>query len=506
MNSILKPRIFFALEILLLLSIIFVVLLPLSPSDQSLPSRDSGVFLYAGWRVLHGAIPYLQIWDHKTPVIYYLDAIGLWLTPDSTWGVWLVEVVSLGVATLAGYLLLKKLYGLFPAIFISFLWLFSAFYLMAGGNLTTEYALPFQFLLLWLFYKAENQPKYGWYGMALGAITSLLFFTRQNAIAIPLAIGIYLLVSRIYQRKFRSLLNDSVAILVGGLVMTGIIVGYYASKGALNAFWETAFIYNFAYVDEKVTADRFNALIQGLNQLENVGMVQIAFLGWAAALALLCFKKERIQVMSHPVLWMVVIALPLELWLVSIGGRPRIPYFLVLLPVLSILAGFTIWLVFDSLLKDIPLYAGAIILLILVFSLGSVFSADYLEILSSLAQPSGDSAIVSYIQNNSAPSDFVLMWGAEAAYNFAARRASPTRFVYQTPLYNEKNKLIVKEFLQDILKNKPKLIVLRSDDRFSDIRFGYRDDQTSNLMDQVKGLYGTVNPVGDWKVYQYTGQ
>jgi len=184
MNSSLKAHLFFALELVLLFCIVFAVLLPYSPVGQGLPSRDSGVFLYAGWRVLHGEVPYLQVWDHKPPVIYYLDAFGLWLTPDTVWGVWLVEVVSLGLAALTGYALLKRLYGLFPAVFISFLWLFSAIYLMAGGNLTTEYALPFQFSVLWFFYKAENESHYGWHGFILGAITGLLFFTRQNAVAI----------------------------------------------------------------------------------------------------------------------------------------------------------------------------------------------------------------------------------------------------------------------------------------------------------------------------------
>ena len=255
MNSTIKTRVFFLLEFLLLLVIILAVLVPFSPIVPSVPSRDSGVFLYTGWRVLHGEIPYTQIWDHKPPIIYYLDAFGLWLTPGSVWGVWLVEVISLCTATLAGYAIIKRLYGIFPAIFLSFLWLFSTFYLLAGGNLTTEYVLPFQFLLLWFFYCAENESQYGWYGILLGAITALLFFTRQNAIAIPIAIGIYIFASRIYQQNFRRLANDSLVILIGGLVVTAIIVGYFAINGALPAFWDTAFLYNFGYVAERNNAD-----------------------------------------------------------------------------------------------------------------------------------------------------------------------------------------------------------------------------------------------------------
>lgn len=503
----LKARIFTALELLLLLAIVFAVLLPFSPvNSQSVPSRDSGVFLYTGWRVLHGEIPYLQIWDHKPPIIYYLDALGLLLTPDSIWGVWWVEVASLGLAAAIGYFLFKRLYGLLPAIFVSFLWLFSALYLLVGGNLTTEYVLPFQFALLWLFYQAESANHYGWRGFALGAVTALLFFTRQNAIAIAIGIGLYLLISRISRREFHRLLDDSLPILAGGLLVTAGIVGYFASKGALPAFWDVAFRYNFAYADERGPLDQLNAIIQGLNQLENIGLAQIAMLGWGAALMLLTFKQSRIASEFHSLLWVAVIALPLELWLVSIGGRPRIPYFTVLLPVFSIFAGFTVWLLFDSLLKDIPRLAAVGLLLMMIASLGAVLAADYQEIFAFYTQPSGDADLIAYIQQNTSPQDTVLMWGAETAYNFMARRASPTRFAYQYALYKGYGgKPYVSEFLNDILTHRPRLIVLIAGDKLSDFRFGYRDNQVGALMDQVKDRYSPTLQVGGWQIYTDTG-
>jgi hypothetical protein len=507
---------FVALEILLLLSLVLTVLVPSSPATQTYPltSRDSGVFLYVGWRVLNGAIPYLQVWDHKPPVIYYLNALGLALTPNSTWGVWGVEVVSLMIAAAFGYYLFKRLYGLFPAIFISFLWIFSAFFLLSGGNLTTEYALPFQFALLWLFYRAENQPRYirtagyGWYGFALGAVTSLLFFTRQNEMAIAIAIGLYLLISRLGQRDFRRFAADALPILAGGLAVTAIIVGYLAVKGAFPAFWDTAFIYNFFYAEERGPDDRINAIIQGMNQLENVGMTQLGFWGWGAALALLIFKKERIPEHMRSLLWMAAIALPIELWMVSLGGRPRIPYYLAFLPVFSVFAGFTAWMVFDSVFKDVPRVAGAALVMVMVVALGLAFRADYYELSRYYAGQVGDNELPAYIESNTSPQDTVLMWGAETSYNFYTRRASPTRFSYQYALYKGYGgKSYATEFLNDILTNRPRLIVVKKGDKLSDFRFGYRDNQVGALMDQIKGLYSSPTLIGDqWQIYTYTGQ
>ncbi|MCX6069002.1 MAG: hypothetical protein NT121_25190 [Chloroflexi bacterium] len=366
--------------------------------------------------------------------------------------------------------------------------------------------LPLQFALLWFFYQAESARHYGWRGFVLGALTALLFFTRQNAIAIAAGIGLYLLINRISRREFRRFLDDSLPILAGGLLVTAVIVGYFASKAALPAFWDVAFRYNFAYADERGPSDQINAIIQGLNQLENIGLAQIAMLGWGAALMLLTFKRARIAPESRSLLWAAVIALPLELWLVSIGGRPRIPYFTVLLPVFSVFAGFTVWLLFDSLLKDIPRLAAVVLLLLMIASLGSVLAADYKEILAFYTQPTGDADLIAYIQQNTNPQDTVLMWGAETAYNFMARRASPTRFAYQYALYKGYGgKPYVSEFLNDILTNRPRLIVLITGDKLSDFRFGYRDNQVGALMDQVKDRYTPTLQVGGWQIYTDTG-
>jgi hypothetical protein len=54
-----------------------IALFPSNPHNLTLPSRDSGVFLYVAWRFLNGDIPYRDVWDHKPPLVYFVDALGL---------------------------------------------------------------------------------------------------------------------------------------------------------------------------------------------------------------------------------------------------------------------------------------------------------------------------------------------------------------------------------------------------------------------------------------------
>ena len=128
-------------KVLVALSV-FYILLPSSPLRMPLATTDSGAFLYIGWRVLNRELPYRDIWDHKLPIIYYLDALGLALVPNSRWGVWLLEFVGLFLAAWIGYILIKRAMGLMPALFSLALWLLTLFFVLDGGNLTEEYVLP----------------------------------------------------------------------------------------------------------------------------------------------------------------------------------------------------------------------------------------------------------------------------------------------------------------------------------------------------------------------------
>lgn len=508
--QVLKARSLIALEALFIFCLVMAVFYPLNPAKRLIPSRDSGVFLYVGWRVLNGELPYLNVWDHKPPVIYYLDAFGLSLAQGSRWGVWWIEVIFLFIAAALLYTLTKRFFGLFPAILASFLWLFTLMYMLTGGNITEEYPLAMQFGALLLFYLAERDGKYTWRGFLLGLLAGLTFFTRQTSIGIFLAIGIYLLVARMWQRNFRKLLYDLLPTLAGGLIVVVAVVVYFKSYGALGRFWENAFLYNFAYASERDTGDRFAALLKGMDLLASVGLAPLSMFGWAVSLMTLMFKREHFPAPLRAFLWMVTLALPIEVGLVILGGRPRVPYFITLLPVFAIFSGMSLGILFDSLKQNgMPRIASVVATAVLSLTLCAVLYNDYVDINKDGTDTRQDLALLSYVAENTTPKDTVLMWNAEAAYNFSAQRRSPTRFVYQYDLYKYIDEKNTTEFLNDILTEKPKLIILTAaDQKISDIHFAYRSEETGRLIDLVRSVYIKVNTpqLSDWVIYQFEGK
>src|SRR3954449_2554783 len=99
----------------LLLALGTSALIPDSPPFRVVPGRDSGVFLYVASTILGGGIPYRDVWDHKPPAIYYLDALGL-LCGRSIWGVWLIQVLCVCSAVALGYSLMRGAVGNVPAL------------------------------------------------------------------------------------------------------------------------------------------------------------------------------------------------------------------------------------------------------------------------------------------------------------------------------------------------------------------------------------------------------
>ncbi len=70
------------------------------------------------------------------------------------------------------------------------------FFVIEGGNLTTEFTLPLQFLAIFLatkiFSKHESYYKY-W--LFIGFLGGLVFFTKQTAIGIWIAIMLFLAIN-----------------------------------------------------------------------------------------------------------------------------------------------------------------------------------------------------------------------------------------------------------------------------------------------------------------------
>lgn len=458
--------------------LIALVMLPEIAVYRECPGRDSGGALYAGWRILDGDVLYRDVWDHKAPLLYYLNAFGLLIGRGTAWGVVACEFLALICAASLGFSFMRAEFGAIPALCGTAVWMLSLPLVLEGGNFPEEYALPFQFAALMLFARAQQRrssskgPLWGmppWF--LIGLAGAAAFFLRQNLIGIWLAILIVLLVGPRPDARLHERGRWAAMMLAGVSCAASVVAAYFAAMGGLASLWDAVFRYNFAYASA-AAVDRAAAVREGILLLSGTGLVPMAVCGWVCALVRLarsgaCPRPER------PVLQLLVIAFPLEIALAGASGRAYHHYYMAWLPVFAALASF-FFLILASWWGVFCRRAGiqqgrarllGIIAMFCVLTAGSVcplrivayqtFGADNRK--GRLQQRES----VALIYRMTGENDYVLVWGAEPSINFLAKRRSPSRYTFQYPLLTRgyQNGAMVRELINDVEKRRPALII-----------------------------------------------
>jgi hypothetical protein len=459
---------------------VLAALLHISPLSNYPPEQDSGVFLYVADLILHGGMPYRDVWDHKPPAIYFIDALGLLLGFGSVWGVWLLEVASLSAAALLCYTLLRPLVGVRAATVGVAVLLGNTVLLVRSGNYTEEFGLPLQMAALliavrWGFGETGGKRQ-TLAPLAVGACVGLLVLLKPNLIGTGLIIGAALLLDALAQGRRAENRRYAAWMLAGCVAPIAVASAYIACGSAWLDMWDQVFAYNFSYASTSL-GGRLDALVTGLRYLSFTGSTFIAVLGWA-------WCARTVRKAPSRTMWalqlLVLVGVPVELFLSVTSGRAYPHYYLALVPQCAIAAGLFYSVVErqitsrrDSAPRSplIKAVASPRIAALLFLSISLAIPAQ-IALAPLTASASHDAVtadwesnrtarmqVVGYITSHTSPGEKVLVWGAESGVNVASHRLSPTRFIYQLPLFTESSAGGPALLLSDLQRNPPALIV-----------------------------------------------
>jgi 4-amino-4-deoxy-L-arabinose transferase-like glycosyltransferase len=459
---------FASLPLFALLTWLVLLLLAQANPYLATPGRDNGFFLYAGQQILQGKELYTQIWDHKGPAIFYLNAWGLALFNGYSWGVWILEYLFLFAALGVGYRAAQNAFGKAAAL-MGLLAGAGALHLVLGkGNLTEEYPLLFNFLSLFLFVR-QGQKTASWHFYAIGALFGLSFLFRANNGGIPLSIGFTVLILSLLRRQYRSGFLALMGLALGALTVFGLAALFFWQRGTFSAFWEAAFTYNFLDTEGKTRFTR--GLLAGLENFQL--FIYPAAAGYAAALWGAWQNLRNRQTQSALFTWQVflLLAFPLEVLLSSLSGKNFVHYFICWVPALFWLSAYAYHALHADLFSarvraflQTSAAPALFLLLTLVYSLpvlqgyGQTFYALAFNRQAGILKID---RVTDYLRNHTAPQEPVLVWGGEAGLNFLSGRQSPSRYNLFSRLLTPHplNAPISEIFLQEILANPPVVIV-----------------------------------------------
>ncbi|NJO07176.1 MAG: glycosyltransferase family 39 protein [Chloroflexaceae bacterium] len=449
--------------ILACLGLFVTYVMDVGHSYNDLPFRDSGVFLYAGQQVLEGKIPYRDVWDHKPPAVFYVNALGLLIGKGHIDGIYILEKLSVYAASVCGFFLMSRAFDAISAVFATILWLITLPLILDGGNLVTEYALPWQFLILYLFWSIEKHKTYSWKCVALGIAVSMCFLFKPNTIGIGIAVVVYWLGAHVLVRRTLSSLRPIVLVGVGSVLLGLAIAAYFRVNHAFGALFDAVLRYNIVY-SATDSQSKFFSLSDGIATLPSTGIYALALTAWITGLFMVIHNDDQDKTI-RPLLAVSLVGLPVELVLSSISGRSYNHYYMAWLPMMTILVAFFAYTLRQHIPTRLDVFGCWRIRLTTVILIGLLVAFWTQQSATMRFKQKANQEryihVTEYIQKNTHEQEYVLMWGAEAVVNFMSRRPSPTRFVYQYPLYtvSYQSATLVQEFMHDIETNKPVLII-----------------------------------------------
>ena len=460
--------------LLLVTFMVFGAFIPLR--DNYYPSHDYAIFAYFGQQILRGKMPYRDLWDHKPPLIFYFDALGLKLTGGSLVGIWLLEVI---LFFLGGLILLRLLKRYFPKwISITILSLGMLHYVRVFdfGNYTEELSLIFVICALALFFSGKRCSQIRLFGFLNGVLCGLAFTCKQNTVGCWAAFFLLELISSIPFDKNSSTNRRFIKYWlhtgIGFLLVNAGWVCYFSVNHALRAYWDVAFRFNFLYAD-KSSDSRLACAWTTLTFLPSVSpFLLFCFLSWFPAAYEMC-RTGKTFIRGNVLTAWAVLALPLELILAGLSGMNYQHYFILCITPAIIPAAY----VLKVLTEKVPSkrwYIKPTVCLTLCaasFPLVRCFSDNYMP-----RTPSSYTKTRDYLLSETDPDRSILVWGSRTAIYVMSERYAPTAYFNERPLYlfpGEIQESQWHELLNDLIKDPPQVIIYTHDTALPFIKTGH---------------------------------
>jgi hypothetical protein len=467
--------------------LVLILHLATSPRFVSL-SPDSGVFAYAGKLVSEGKVPYRDFFDHKPPLIYYLNALAIYLMGASPWSIWWLDVFYLSITGIVLFLVLLKITDSLSAILgvvIFILTLMTPHYFL-GGNLTETYGLLPQILVVGAIF-GYLKSKNAWWIFLAGLLTAIASLFKQTNIALGIGALLTLIFLALLSRQPSRAIKHSLIFIVAILLPWLFISVIWASLGSFHQLWDAVVAYNFIYVKSGFSMTSIFLTYQSF--MVSIPLMSLMIITIASFCVFLLGIREnfsfyntmnkadpyRTAAATRELTFLTVYwAIPFEVFFITLSGRNYGHYFISLFP--SII--FACCYLFGKLISDIGNKSigqiasiGFITSLLFAWFLPTFNSVhpqrQHLASLLKIGDKSlAQNDVVSFIESHSQQNDPVLVWQVRPELNLITGRPAPTKYIYPLPLFvengNEPSRF--EEFLLELAANPPRLVLIAKND------------------------------------------
>ncbi len=220
---------------------------------------DSNCFFTVGKAMLHGYVPYRDIFEQKGPVLYMLHSLAALISEKSFIGVYILEVLFATFFLVICYKILslysKKPSLLWLPVIASFVYSADA---LCHGDSAEEFCLPLIAYCLYFGLKAvknntlpDNEESF-----FIGVTSAFVLWIKYTMLGFYIGWFVAFVFIALSQKKIIPLLKMTGIIAAGVAVASLPILIYFAVNGALDDLWTVYFYDNlflYSQVEDEAT-------------------------------------------------------------------------------------------------------------------------------------------------------------------------------------------------------------------------------------------------------------
>lgn len=491
------------------------------------PGRAQGIFLYHGWGLIEGLVPYRDMWGNHSPGVYFLYALAVKLSGYRYVGINILEIGWRFLTVLAVYQLAAQLYGRREGIIAAIFWgAWAVIFCGAFGQTAQPESFVVLPIVLAALYYIRNTMLYH---VLCGLLTALAVALDADALAVFAAVLLFIIAAPRSTWEPKPKLSKLLGFFHGVIALTVPLVLYFALSYAADDFWRQEVIFNICHSDYAFSLSKFADVFIRLF------FFFIPF--WIVVWVKGAFSSDERR--NH--LLFITLLLVVTILMAAVEKGYARHQFFVISGFAAVLAsrglGTVIGFVRSRSAMALRVLAAIIAAAWIAASAVCLFSSFYwhpikhyrtLDFMTGriakaryfgrFIEPDGDInmvenlAVAAYARENLEPSEKFFVWGNEAVVNFWARRFAPAGFFYNYPLIFEdgceKTRVLKRrwreEFMERISEKPPAMVAVVHRDRTS-----VKDMDSAALLSTfpefekfLDASYRPVNKIGDFDIYR----
>ena len=446
-----------------LVSVLFLLILTFIFSFQCRPNfwsneeaeTDSSVFRTIAMMMNRGYMPYRDTFDHKGPLIYLLNWIGLKISYYR--GILIIECIFLFFT----FIFIYKIIRMFCRRWMSYgmmLVIAAALYpQFDGGNKTEEYAMLFIAVSLFFYtkYFLYNNILFGQV-ILCGACFGAVCLLRPNMVAVWAVFSIAVLIKCICEKRYKEIGKFLLLFLAGTAIVLIPMVLWLCGEGAFADCINDYILFNLRYFETGVQQKgaQVNAIISFLSApLILCMMVTVTYL----------LKGNRDYLTFGYAVCFVV-----SLFAMTISGRSFVHYAMVLIPLYAYPLG-----ILGNWFEKV-LYGKSVdfLLCIYIYLLGILALPNWIMGINHMKDSYGyrdkdnrseaTANVVSYIEKHTDEDEKITVWGNWDIIYVLSQRLPATQYSYQSPI-GTVDPEIYDEYFAGLAEEDPSLIIVKKD-------------------------------------------